>query len=232
MPSRPRHPAHRPPSSSPQRIETEPLSWTQTDQPGVERKPLAEAVGRGFEVQLVRLAPGVRFRPPHDVGFELLVSQGAVELPEGALSVGGYTRRARRAACEVASPTGATILLRRGPMDDDEPPVILAEADQDAWVPGQGGLTVRPLQSGGTESTALVHWPAGERFIPHRHYGGEEIFVLSGTFEDEHGRYPAGTWLLSPHLSAHHPFVREETMIFVKTGHLVPRASAITPRVR
>jgi hypothetical protein len=26
--------------------------------------------------------------------------------------------------------------------------------------------------------------------------------------------------MLSPHLSTHHPFVTEETIIFVKTGHL------------
>jgi hypothetical protein len=37
---------------------------------------------------------------------------------------------------------------------------------------------------------------------------------------DEHGRYPTGTWFQSPHLSTHHPFVEEETVIFVKTGHL------------
>ena len=64
-------------------------------------------------------------------------------------------------------------------------------------------------------------WPAGERFKPHRHYGGEEIFVLSGEFIDEHGRYPKGTWLRSPHLSEHFPYVEQETIIFVKTGHLI-----------
>ncbi|PHQ24157.1 hypothetical protein CLH62_18710, partial [Marinobacter guineae] len=57
-------------------------------------------------------------------------------------------------------------------------------------------------------------------FQPHRHFGGEEIFVLSGEFCDEHGRYPEGTWIRSPHLSQHHPFVDQETVIWVKTGHL------------
>jgi hypothetical protein len=37
---------------------------------------------------------------------------------------------------------------------------------------------------------------------------------------DEHRRYPRGTWMRSPHLSAHHPFVEVETVIWVKTGHL------------
>ena len=57
--------------------------------------------------------------------------------------------------------------------------------------------------------------------MSHQHWGGEEIFVLSGTFKDEHGVYPTGTWLRNPHLSRHHPFVEDETIILVKVGHLV-----------
>ena len=28
-----------------------------------------------------------------------------------------------------------------------------------------------------------------EHFLPHKHWGGEEIFVLSWIFMDEHGTY-------------------------------------------
>ena len=38
--------------------------------------------------------------------------------------------------------------------------------------------------------------------------------------EAERGRYPQGTWLHNPHMSTHHPFVEQETIIWVKTGHL------------
>ena len=48
----------------------------------------------------------------------------------------------------------------------------------------------------------------------------EEILVLSGEFKDEHGSYPQGTWLRSPHMSLHNPYVEVETIIWVKTGHL------------
>jgi anti-sigma factor ChrR (cupin superfamily) len=67
-----------------------------------------------------------------------------------------------------------------------------------AWLRGQGRLQVMPLHAYEVEHVALVKWPAGERFVPHRHWGGEEILVLSGEFIDEHGRYPAGSWLRSP----------------------------------
>jgi anti-sigma factor ChrR (cupin superfamily) len=45
--------------------------------------------------------------------------------------------------------------------------------------------------------------------------------VVDGVFEDEHGRYPAGTWIRSPHMSLHKPFSEEGCTIFVKTGHLL-----------
>ena len=92
---------------------------------------------------------------------------------------------------------------------------------QAAWFAGLvPGLSVLPLSEFGSQHTALVRWAPGTRFNAHRHHGGEEIYVLDGVFEDEFGRYPAGTWIRSPHLSAHRPFSDEGCTIFVKTGHL------------
>jgi anti-sigma factor ChrR (cupin superfamily) len=45
--------------------------------------------------------------------------------------------------------------------------------------------------------------------------------VLDGIFCDEHGQYPAGTWLRSPRWSRHTPFTGAEgATIYVKVGHL------------
>ena len=82
------------------------------------------------------------------------------------------------------------------------------------------GLSVLPLHSFGTESAALVRWQPGTYFNRHGHMGGEEIYVIEGTFQDEHGDYPAGTWLRNPHGSPHTPFSEEGCLIYVKTGHL------------
>jgi anti-sigma factor ChrR (cupin superfamily) len=91
------------------------------------------------------------------------------------------------------------------------------------WYPGLvPGLSVLPLSEFGTTHTAMVRWAPKTYFNPHRHYGGEEIFVVDGVFEDEHGRYPAGSWIRSPHLSVHKPYSVEGCTIFVKTGHLLP----------
>jgi len=83
------------------------------------------------------------------------------------------------------------------------------------------GLTVMPLHAFENEHVALVKWAPNTRFNSHHHSGGEEIFVLAGTFYDEHGCYPTGSWLRSPHMSQHTPFTKEDgALIYVKTGHL------------
>ena len=37
----------------------------------------------------------------------------------------------------------------------------------------------------------------------------------------QHGRYPSGSWIRSPHISMHKPFSKEGCIIFVKTGCLL-----------
>jgi anti-sigma factor ChrR (cupin superfamily) len=91
----------------------------------------------------------------------------------------------------------------------------------DSWRPGLvDGLSVRPLysQEGHPESVALVRWAPGTYFQRHTHWGGEEILVLEGEFCDEHGRYPSGTWLRSPHMSQHTPFSETGCLIYVRVG--------------
>jgi len=47
-------------------------------------------------------------------------------------------------------------------------------------------------------ATSIVRCGPGSRFARHSHGGGEEILVLEGTFSDEHGDYPTGTYLHNP----------------------------------
>ena len=66
-----------------------------------------------------------------------------------------------------------------------------------------------------------MRWAANTRFNRHIHVGGEEILVLEGLFRDEHGEYPAGSWLRNPRYSEHTPFTGAEgALIYVKVGHM------------
>ncbi len=200
---------------------TSELTWTATGTPGVEKKlHVAGNESSMYEVSLLRLAPGSRLPSFREGwGLEVVVLEGAWQLPEGILEQHGYSRRPPGAVGADSTATGCILYVRLAPFAEDDEQVHSQVGDE-PWSAGHGNLRVKSLYSMGDEGTALVHWPAGERFIPHQHWGGEEIFVLSGTFQDEHGTYPKGTWIQNPHLSSHHPFVEEDTVIFVKTGHL------------
>ena len=67
------------------------------------------------------------------------------------------------------------------------------------WSPSPiAGVDRRMLDRVGHEvarATSVVRYAAASRFSPHVHGGGEEIFVLDGVFQDEHGDFPAGSYL-------------------------------------
>ena len=64
--------------------------------------------------------------------------------------------------------------------------------------------------------TSVVRYDAKSAFPAHGHPQGEEILVLEGVFSDEHGDYPAGTFLLNPSGFSHAPFSKDGCVIFVK----------------
>jgi anti-sigma factor ChrR (cupin superfamily) len=73
---------------------------------------------------------------------------------------------------------------------------------------------VGPPESG--QVTSVVRYDANARFPAHDHPDGEEIFVLAGVFSDEHGHWPAGTYLLNPEGFRHAPFSEGGCVLFVK----------------
>jgi quercetin dioxygenase-like cupin family protein len=128
-------------------------------------------------------------------------------------------RRATLRCASARGTPGSRAKLQQFEAEDRE--TVHVDTRSTAWLPGLvPGLEVLPLHSRGTEGTALVRWAPDTRFSRHSHWGGEEIFVLEGVFEDEHGTYPQGTWIRSPHGSVHTPFSLAGCTIWVKTGHL------------
>jgi anti-sigma factor ChrR (cupin superfamily) len=73
---------------------------------------------------------------------------------------------------------------------------------------------VGPQEAG--QVTSVVRYEAGAEFPAHDHPDGEEILVLEGVFSDEHGDWPAGTYLLNPEGFRHAPFSREGCVLLVK----------------
>ena len=204
-------------------IEAAAQDWQPSPAAGVWRKPLArEYREQGHATSIVRYEPGSRFNThPHPKGEEILVLEGVFSDETGDYPAGTYLRNPPGSSHAPFSEQGCVIFVKLDQFDESDQATVRINTQQTDWLPGQGGLQVMPLHDYNGEHTALVKWPAGERFLPHRHWGGEEILVLSGEFQDEHGVYPPLSWIRSPHLSEHHPFVTKETVILVKTGHLV-----------
>jgi anti-sigma factor ChrR (cupin superfamily) len=73
---------------------------------------------------------------------------------------------------------------------------------------------VGPVEAG--QVTSVVRYEPRSTFHLHDHPGGEEILVLDGVFSDEHGDWPAGTYLLNPEGFRHAPYSRDGCMLFVK----------------
>jgi anti-sigma factor ChrR (cupin superfamily) len=81
------------------------------------------------------------------------------------------------------------------------------------------GVDRRMLDRMGAEvarATTIVRYAPGSAFTPHVHTGGEEYLVLSGTFEDEHGDFPAGSYVRNPPQSSHTPSAADGAVIMVK----------------
>lgn len=81
------------------------------------------------------------------------------------------------------------------------------------------GVERRMLDRTGDEvarATSIVRYAPGSAFSAHTHTGGEEYFVLDGVFQDEHGDFPAGTYVRNPPKSRHTPRSDKGATIWVK----------------
>ena len=194
-------------------INTNDLEWENTQNKGIYKKLLSKKEDE--ETSILKIEESSKLNNNSKINsVEIFVLEGIYKNEFGEFKSGTYLNLPNENEAFVSSNTGC-VIFRKENCDKGVENIII-DTNSTPWLKGQGNLEVMPLFT----QTALVKWPQNERFIPHKHWGGEEIFVLKGRFMDEHGIYPKGSWIRSPHLSTHFPFVEEETIIFVKTGHL------------
>lgn len=209
-----------------QRVVIQPENYTFIPSPlnGVSRMMLDRA---GNEVaratSIVRYEPGAGYSGhTHEGGEEIFVLTGTFSDEHGDYPAGSYLRNPPGSAHTPFSDQGCTILVKLWQFAADDTEQVSLNTQQGAWLPGQvEGLTVLPLHEHNGVGTALVKWAPNTRFASHMHPGGEEIYVLEGVFKDEHGSYPADSWLRNPRYSRHSPYTGPEgALIYVKVGHM------------
>ena len=206
-------------------VKPENYQWVASSMPGVDRVMLdriGDEVARATSI--VRYQPNSEFSShTHGGGEEFIVLDGEFADEHGSYPKGSYIRNPIGTAhTPKIGDAGATIFVKLHQFDEQDTKAVLIDTASQAWQPGVAeGLQVMPLHQFETESIALVEWEPNTQFHAHQHWGGEEIFVLQGTFFDEYGEYPAGTWIRSPHLSQHTPYTKDDgALIYVKVGHL------------
>ena len=206
-------------------------SWQDSPMPGVKRYMLDRVGGEvARATSLVRYAAGSHFEShTHHGGEEFLVLEGVFSDQYGDYPAGTYIRNPPGSAHAPFSREGCVLFVKLWQFAALDLEPVRIDTRSEPWRQGLvPGLTVMPLHEHEGVSTALVRWAPNTRFHAHTHGGGEEILVLQGVFQDEHGRYEQGSWLRSPRMSKHAPFTGAEgALIYVKVGHL--GAQFLTP---
>jgi anti-sigma factor ChrR (cupin superfamily) len=206
-------------------IRPEDYRWLDSPMQGVERMMLdriGDEVARA--TSLVRYVPNSTFpEHVHGGGEEFLVLEGVFADEHRSYPAGTYVRNpiGTRHSPRVGD-EGCIIFVKLHQFDpgDDTPVVIDTHAA--AWQPTDvPGCDTMPLHRFRSERVSLLRLAPGTRWRAHTHDGGEEIFVVEGSFGDEHGTHPAGSWLRYPDGSSHHAFTRDAVaLLYLKNGHL------------
>lgn len=215
-------------------IDTNAQDWVETRANGVRRRMLdRDGAEDGRATTIVSFAPDSYFPPhTHTGGEEFLVLEGTFSDNTGDFNAGMYVRNPIGTRHTPFTKDGCTIFMKLCQMDaTDQALVRIDTALESNWQQGSvAGMSVLPLHEFGNERVGMVCWQPGHGYSPDGHLvdgqlvdehpGGEEILILDGALEDEHGRYPAGTWLRMPTGSSHTPFSTDGCTLFFKAGHL------------
>ena len=208
-------------------IRPDDYQWIDSPSAGVERM-LFDRVGGEIAraTSLVRFAPNSTFSEhTHGGGEEFLVLDGAFGDEYQAYPAGTYVRNpVGTSHSPRVGDQGCTILVKLYQMDDDDQEQLVVDTITTTWSGGPApGIEYMHLHEYGDVRVALIRWAPNTSFAAHGHPGGEEVFVVEGEFHDEHGTYPSGSWVRSPHGSEHAPYTGDEgALIYVTVRHLTP----------
>ena len=205
-------------------VRPEDYNWVPSPASGVDRMMLdriGEEVARATTI--VRFAPNSQFDShTHGGGEEYLVLDGVFSDEHGDYGAGIYVRNPIGTEHRPhIGPEGATILVKLCQFEVSDTDQKTIDTRKAAFAPGaEKGVSELVLHDVPTERVRLVRFEPGVALPRHEHPGGEELLVLEGSFSDDDGHYPAGTWVRSPVGTGHAPRSDEGCLLWIKTGHL------------
>ena len=190
---------------------------------GVERMMLDRDGGEvARATTIVRYAPNSYFPPhTHGGGEEFFVLDGVFSDEHGDYPAGTYVRNPPGTRHKSFTKDGCTIFVKLHQFQQGDLHQFSIDTNKAQWSEGKvTGLSELPLHQFGREHVSLIRWAPGASFTQHTHSAGEEMLVLSGSFVDELGSYPKGSWIRNPPGSTHRPMTQPGSTILGKLGHL------------
>ena len=177
---------------------------------------------------LVRYAPNSVFPPHvHGGGEEFFVLEGEFADEHRTYPVGSYVRNpiGTKHAPRVG-PAGCVLFVKLWQFEaDDAAQIVIDTRKAEFSVNFAPGIDGMPLHRFGDEHVFLLRWAPNVHYKPHSHHGGEEVFVVEGSYVDDFGEYPAGSWVRYPDGSEHAARTTDEgALLYLKAGHLPPPA--------
>jgi anti-sigma factor ChrR (cupin superfamily) len=208
-------------------LATNDLPWIPSPQAGIERRLLDRIGGEvARATSLVRYAANSVFpRHSHALGEEFLVLDGVFSDERGDYPVGTYVRNPPGSHHSPRTAPGCTILVKLRQMPDTESGRVVIDTNRTAWEqPDVEGHQSQLLYASpaAVERVTLEKLAAGTTLPSTQCDGGEEIFLLTGTLDDDYGHYGAGTWIRSPAGSRSKFGSQEGAVFWAKRGHLRP----------
>lgn len=207
--------------------QTTDLPWQPSPSATVWRKRL-EHFGdndeSGHVTSIVRYDPNSAFAPhDHPDGEEILVLEGVFSDEHGDYPTGTFLLNPTGFRHAPRSTDGCVLFVKLCQYAGAERPQVTIDTNKAEWqTHAIDGVEFLPLYQSENypENIRLVRIMPGVQVPYHTHAGGEEVFVLDGTIEDDRGQFGKGTWIRFPDGSAHKPFTKTGATLYVKSGHL------------
>ncbi len=204
-------------------IDTNTMDWQASPSPNVWRKRLYHAGPEeaGIVTSVVRYEPGSNFAShQHPDGEEIFVIDGVFSDEAGDYPAGSFILNPEGFSHAPSSAPGCTLFVKLRQYAGSRPQVRhnINEMDWELRPNGRGESIVLDQQDGFDKRTQVVRMMPGGEVPMHGHPNGEEVFIPEGSFEDQMGRYTAGTWIRNPIGNKHSLKSEEGCMFFIKTG--------------
>jgi anti-sigma factor ChrR (cupin superfamily) len=207
--------------------QTDDLPWQASPSATVWRKRLeyfGDNAESGHVTSVVRYDPDSAFAPhDHPEGEEILVLDGVFSDEHGDYPAGTFLLNPTGFRHAPRSADGCVLFVKLCQYAGEDRPQVTIDTNKAEWQPHAiDGVELLPLYQSEDypENMRLVRISPGVRFPHHTHVGGEEVFLIDGTIEDERGQFGKGAWVRFPDGSTHEPFTKTGETLYVKTDHI------------